>query len=201
MKYDAYNLKTKQDCQKVLSQLKSDFRSKNYVEIAKSKLHHLKQEPYEDVVVFAQRAKDLVEDAYSGSSPETIGQINCETFIRGLKTDLRIATMKKREYSFTFNDVLKIGEKQHILEITKREKGERGFEMINSITSAFNKLALNDSPHIRDAFQNLSLDDSRRITDAFQNLNLNDSPDIADALKKLSSNNSPRGYKQRSLPS
>ncbi|EYC04035.1 hypothetical protein Y032_0090g2380 [Ancylostoma ceylanicum] len=146
IKYDAYDDKTKQDYRRVLDALKRDFRTKNYIEIAKSKLHHVKQEPDEDVVVFGQRVKDLVEDAYSDSQAATIEEIKCETFIRGLITELRIAVMKKRESTHNFQDILKLAEKQQdILEITRREKEQSDKQMINAITDAVKKITLSSS--------------------------------------------------------
>ncbi|KIH64092.1 reverse transcriptase [Ancylostoma duodenale] len=143
IKYDAYDEKTKQDFRKVVDALKRDFRTKNYIQIAKSKLHHIKQEPDEDVVLFAQRVKDLVEDAYSDSSAATIEEIKCETFIRGLTTELRIAVMKKRESMHNFQDILKLAEKQQdILEITRREKEHSDKQMMNAITNAVKKITL-----------------------------------------------------------
>ncbi|EPB77221.1 hypothetical protein ANCCEY_03671 [Ancylostoma ceylanicum] len=44
IKYDAYDDKTKQDYRRVLNAHKRDFRTKNYIEIAESKLHHVKQD-------------------------------------------------------------------------------------------------------------------------------------------------------------
>ncbi|KIH57143.1 integrase core domain protein [Ancylostoma duodenale] len=143
IKYDNYAADLKSDYRKILDQLKKDFRSPNYVEMAKSKIYSIKQELAEDVVVFGQRVKDLVADAYAESSPTTIEEIACETFVRGLNTDLRIAIMKKRMPSHSFLDLQKLAEnEQHLLEIVKRERGSLDIAMINAITEAVRNVHL-----------------------------------------------------------
>ncbi|EYB97264.1 hypothetical protein Y032_0142g2329 [Ancylostoma ceylanicum] len=61
IKYDNYENDVKAYYRKAVAQLKRDFRSPNYVEIAKSKIYHGKQEPNENVIVFGQHVRDLVE--------------------------------------------------------------------------------------------------------------------------------------------
>lgn len=114
--------------------------------MAKPKIYNVKQEPAEDVVVFGQRVKDLVTDAYADNSPVTIEEIACETFVRGLNTDLRIAIMKKHMPSHSFIDLQKLAEnEQHLLEIVKRERGNLDLAMINAITEAVRNVHLGEN--------------------------------------------------------
>ncbi|KIH68826.1 hypothetical protein ANCDUO_00833 [Ancylostoma duodenale] len=122
VKYTSYSQMMKQNYRNVLDQLKKDFRNQNYIEIAKSKIHQMKQNPEEDVIVFGHRVKDLDEDAYADSGVDAIAGISCEAFLRGLNTELRIAVMKKRTHGATFEQLLEIAEKeQQLLDIVKRE--------------------------------------------------------------------------------
>lgn len=59
----------------------------------------MKQEPDENVIIYGQRVRDLVADAFAESNPIAIEEIMCETFVRGLTTNLRIAVMKKGSHS------------------------------------------------------------------------------------------------------
>ncbi|EPB72296.1 hypothetical protein ANCCEY_08613 [Ancylostoma ceylanicum] len=148
IKYMSYSPEIKHDYKKVLDQLKTDFRNRNYVSIVKAKIQHVRQDPDEDVFVFGQRVKDLVEDAYAESGANTVTDISCETFLRGLNTELRIAVMKKKPPSTSYEELLEIAEKeQHLIEMVKRERGVLDSAMINAITEVVRNLQITEPNH------------------------------------------------------
>lgn len=118
--------------------LQEDFCSKERRELAKLKLNNICQKDREEIVVYAQRIRDLVDDAYYSNTSEVKESHETAVFMRGLQPRIRCLIREQGRKWATHSELIALSEEISInLEILEEENKRFGTREIEQTSKSF----------------------------------------------------------------